>query len=244
MDHKVSKDMISSGMIPSGEKTQADLGRTQYGSAPSPSSLMDAYTSIYEHHKKDADGNTIPHEGEELNENLAGIAAKGLQMASRGARQVGKMAAQGSVKARQMQAQGGVKKAVGDKLQSAKKKTALTSGQKEALLGRTTAGKITRGVGALAAANVAGRMASGEKKNDGGYYYMQNFHYVPDGDTISEVHIKNVYFGAYDEKNGGIEKLRVAFQRDNIFTPTIYGGIMEKECSNLLKKFFKNKSDR
>ena len=76
MDHKVSKDMISSGMIPSGEKSQADLGRTQYGSAPSPSSLFDAYKSMYEkkeevineHHKKDADGNTIPHEGEELNE--------------------------------------------------------------------------------------------------------------------------------------------------------------------------------
>ncbi len=47
MDHKVSKDMISSGMIPSGEKTQADLGRTQYGSAPSPSKLMDAYKSMY-----------------------------------------------------------------------------------------------------------------------------------------------------------------------------------------------------
>jgi len=62
MDHKVSKDMISSGMIPSGEKNQADLGRTQYGSAPSPSRLMDAYKSMYEHHKKDADGNTIPHE--------------------------------------------------------------------------------------------------------------------------------------------------------------------------------------
>ena len=140
MDHKVSKDMISSGMIPSGEKTQADLGRTQYGSAPSPSKLMDAYKSmydkkdevinemkmgdvsgsadfasrnikgakgaaippakkeppnpvdakrerlkkimadnesvdllaayrsVYEHHKKDADGNTIPHEDEEVNE--------------------------------------------------------------------------------------------------------------------------------------------------------------------------------
>ena len=76
MDHKVSKDMISSGMIPSGEKTQADLGRTQYGSAPSPSKLMDAYKSMYdkkdevinEHHKKDADGNTIPHEDEEVNE--------------------------------------------------------------------------------------------------------------------------------------------------------------------------------
>ena len=69
MDHKVSKDMISSGMIPSGEKTQADLGRTQYGSAPSPSSLMDEYRTIYEHHQKDADGNVIPHEEkEELNE--------------------------------------------------------------------------------------------------------------------------------------------------------------------------------
>ena len=68
MDHKVSKDMISSGMIPSGEKTQADLGRTQYGSAPSPSSLMDAYKSIYEHHQKDADGKVIEHEEEEVNE--------------------------------------------------------------------------------------------------------------------------------------------------------------------------------
>ena len=69
MDHKVSKDMISSGMIPSGEKTQADLGRIQYGSAPSPSSLMDAYKSIYEHHQKDADGKVIEHdEKEELNE--------------------------------------------------------------------------------------------------------------------------------------------------------------------------------
>ena len=69
MDHKVSKDMISSGMIPSGEKTQADLGRTQYGSAPSPSSLMEAYKSIYEHHQKDADGKVIEHGGkEELNE--------------------------------------------------------------------------------------------------------------------------------------------------------------------------------
>ena len=68
MDHKVSKDMISSGMIPSGEKTQADLGRTQYGTVPSPSKLMDAYKSMYEHHQKDKDGNTIPHEGEEVNE--------------------------------------------------------------------------------------------------------------------------------------------------------------------------------
>ena len=98
MDHKVSKDMISSGMIPSGEKTQADLGRTQYGSAPSPNALLDAYKSMYEHHKKDADGNTIPHEGEELNEVAplvaAPLVAKGL-MALKGAK-VGAAALKGA----------------------------------------------------------------------------------------------------------------------------------------------------
>ena len=91
MDHKVSKDMISSGMIPSGEKTQADLGRTQYGSAPSPSSLMEAYRSIYEHHQKDENGNTIPHKDEEINEEdihevvpQLAVAAGGLGVAAYG----------------------------------------------------------------------------------------------------------------------------------------------------------------
>ena len=76
MDHRISKDMISSGMIPSGEKKQEDLSRTQYGTAPSPNALADVYKKMYEtkeevineHHQKDKDGNTIPHEGEELNE--------------------------------------------------------------------------------------------------------------------------------------------------------------------------------
>ena len=65
--------MISSGMIPSGEKTQADLGRTQYGSAPSPNTLLDAYKSIYEHHQKDADGNVIPHEDEDVKEGVGTV---------------------------------------------------------------------------------------------------------------------------------------------------------------------------
>ena len=112
MDHKVSKDMISSGMIPSGEKNQADLGRTQYGSTPSPSRLMDAYKSMYEkkeevineHHKKDADGNTIPHEGEEINEAVvtgALLAAKALGglAAKAGAGIAAKTAAAGGAKA-------------------------------------------------------------------------------------------------------------------------------------------------
>ena len=101
MDHKVSKDMISSGMIPSGEKNQADLGRTQYGSAPSPSRLMDAYKSMYEHHKKDADGNTIPHEGEEINEIVVSgtLAALGGLAAKAGAGLAAKTAAAGGAKA-------------------------------------------------------------------------------------------------------------------------------------------------
>tara|TARA_Y100000591_G_C21614842_1_gene584775 strand:+ start:102 stop:551 length:450 start_codon:yes stop_codon:yes gene_type:complete len=57
--------------------------------------------------------------------------------------------------------------------------------------------------------------------------------------AISEVHIDTLYFGAYDEKNGGIEKIRVAFKRKNIFIPKIYGGIMEEECAKILKQFFK-----
>tara|TARA_Y100001970_G_C13504044_1_gene495067 strand:- start:5 stop:454 length:450 start_codon:yes stop_codon:yes gene_type:complete len=56
--------------------------------------------------------------------------------------------------------------------------------------------------------------------------------------AISEVHIKTLYFGAYDEKNGGIEELMLTFRRKNIFIPDIYGGIMEKKCKNLLKEFF------
>ena len=47
MDHRISKDMISSGMIPSGEKKQEDLSRTQYGTAPSPSALSDVYKKMY-----------------------------------------------------------------------------------------------------------------------------------------------------------------------------------------------------
>ena len=59
--------------------------------------------------------------------------------------------------------------------------------------------------------------------------------------AISEVHLNTLYFGAYDEKNGGIEKIRLAFERKNIFKPNIYGGIMEDKCKKLLINFFKKK---
>ena len=224
MDHKVSKDMISSGMIPSGEKTQADLGRIQYGSAPSPSSLMDAYKSIYEHHQKDKDGNTIPHE-DEINE-MAGLAkgvtsAKRAKAAQKSMKSMAAKAAAKTAKAppqmangktpapkptpekpsssvmgtvsrglssaasaagradKAIAARGGLKKMGTDYLKKNK------GNIKGALLGKTAAGTATR----IAGAAVVGRMsAGGDDNNRGydGYKNMQNFHYVPDGDTLSE----------------------------------------------------------
>ncbi len=57
--------------------------------------------------------------------------------------------------------------------------------------------------------------------------------------AIREVHINKLYFGAYDEKNGGIEKRKDMLKKKHTFNTDIYGGIMEKECSSLLKNFFK-----
>lgn len=58
--------------------------------------------------------------------------------------------------------------------------------------------------------------------------------------AISEVHIDKLYFGAYDDKNGGIELNKFYFDRKHSFRTEIYGGIMEHDCKNLLKKFFSN----
>ncbi len=148
MDHKVSKDMISSGMIPSGEKTQADLGRTQYGSTPSPNSLFDAYKSIYEHHQKDKDGNTIPHEGEEIKEEPISLgllaAGAGKLLAGAGAKAAAagatKAAAAGATKA----AAAGAGKAAGSTIaKGGIQKTITRAGIKA---GGKTGGKIAQSI--------------------------------------------------------------------------------------------------
>ena len=59
--------------------------------------------------------------------------------------------------------------------------------------------------------------------------------------AISEVHISKVYFGAYDEKKGGLDNLSKTFKQNKFFLPENYGGIHEQESVMLLKKFFKNK---
>jgi tRNA(Arg) A34 adenosine deaminase TadA len=57
--------------------------------------------------------------------------------------------------------------------------------------------------------------------------------------AISEVHIDKLYFGAYDNKNGGIENFKFQAKREHAFKTEIYGGIMEKDCKFLLDNFFK-----
>lgn len=62
--------------------------------------------------------------------------------------------------------------------------------------------------------------------------------------AISNARIRRLYFGAYSSKRNDI----VAFQLNKYFSsdecnhsPEIYGGILEIECSKLLKSYFKTK---
>ena len=57
--------------------------------------------------------------------------------------------------------------------------------------------------------------------------------------AIVNARIKNVYFGAYDEKNGGCASVLNIFDMQNNFRPKYKGGILKEECSVILKDFFK-----
>ena len=59
--------------------------------------------------------------------------------------------------------------------------------------------------------------------------------------AISEARIKKIYFGAYDEKKGGLDNNIRIFNNRSYFQPEIYGGIQEKKCSQLLSNFFSRK---
>ena len=258
MDHKVSKDMISSGMIPSGEKTQADLSRTQYGSAPSPSSLMDAYRSIYEHHQKDKDGNTIPHE-DEINE-MAGVAKARAVRAAAKKTAVAKQAAVAkppapakanppAPKGNPSSVMGTVSRGLSSAASAAgraDKAIAARGGLKKmgtdylkknkgnikgALLGKTAAGTATR----IAGAAVVGRMTAGDDKPSGGYdgyRDFQKFDYVPDGDNLSEDLFDLVKSAlieeGYDEKS--------ALKLMSSFTPELLEEVIEQAQEEAQKK--------
>ena len=60
--------------------------------------------------------------------------------------------------------------------------------------------------------------------------------------AISNARIKKVYFGAYERKSGAVlSNFRILFSTGLNHTAEVKGGILEEECSNLLKNFFKNK---
>ena len=57
------------------------------------------------------------------------------------------------------------------------------------------------------------------------------------GWAILQSRIKNVYFGSYDTNYGAFFS-KVDLRNFSTFTPNVYGGIMEKECDELLNSFF------
>ena len=57
--------------------------------------------------------------------------------------------------------------------------------------------------------------------------------------AILNAHIPQVYFSAYDFKNGACGTITNLFEMPFNFKPSYTGGIMEQECADLLKSFFK-----
>lgn len=60
--------------------------------------------------------------------------------------------------------------------------------------------------------------------------------------AISFARIRNLYFGAYDEKGGAVINGTKFFEQKTCHhKPQIYGGILEKQSSEILKRFFQSK---
>ena len=60
--------------------------------------------------------------------------------------------------------------------------------------------------------------------------------------AIVNARIKKVYFGAYERKSGAVmSNYQILFKGGLNHKTDAEGGVLEVECSNLLKKFFKEK---
>ncbi len=57
--------------------------------------------------------------------------------------------------------------------------------------------------------------------------------------AILNAHIPQVYFGAYDFKNGSCGTITNLFEMPYNFKPAYEGGILQEECADILKRFFK-----
>ena len=58
--------------------------------------------------------------------------------------------------------------------------------------------------------------------------------------AIINSRIKNVYFGAKDEKNGAVVSAAQLFDMNFTHKPNYEGGIMGEECAKILSDFFKD----
>ncbi len=58
--------------------------------------------------------------------------------------------------------------------------------------------------------------------------------------AIINARFKNVYFGAYDKKNGACGSVTNLFESNFSYTPSCEGGIMETDCAQVLTDFFDN----
>lgn len=57
--------------------------------------------------------------------------------------------------------------------------------------------------------------------------------------AIINSRIDDVYFGAFDKKSGSAESVQNIFELPYNHKPIVYSGIMEHECSDILKDFFR-----
>ncbi|MDE6092273.1 MAG: nucleoside deaminase [Ruminococcus sp.] len=58
--------------------------------------------------------------------------------------------------------------------------------------------------------------------------------------AIINARIDNVIFGAYDVKSGSAVSVQKMFELPYNYLPTVTGGVMEKECADILSLFFSN----
>lgn len=58
--------------------------------------------------------------------------------------------------------------------------------------------------------------------------------------AIINARIDNVIFGAYDTKSGSAVSVQKMFELPYNYKPTVIGGVMEKECADVLSLFFRN----
>ena len=57
--------------------------------------------------------------------------------------------------------------------------------------------------------------------------------------AIIQSHIRHVYFGAFDPKGGAVFSQNKLFDLPHNHHVESTGGILEEECSRLLKQFFR-----